>query len=403
MTVGRRITKDFEIECVSPVHIGSGETLTAAEYIFDADNKKVYFINQTKWVQFLCKKGLIDEFFQYVGSQEVNGALDGKGMQFKGKPLWEWLKEESVTREEIKSFTARAGNFCGYKKVNLVARHIADGYGHIYIPGSSIKGALRTGILSYLIRKNKEECMSAWNSVKDSIFKAKLSEGRGSVQNGLKAIQDELEKALLGKLIIRDEGRERYQGITKDALRGLIISDAICVKPMHHTVITQKLDGSLEKKTDPNKIPLFRECIPAGTRLRFSVTADLDMLKVIGFGSIDDIFSATREYVVRNLKFQEQAFTRAFGRLFFATQAFNEAKQADLFLGGGTGFQYKTIIYDLAPDEEKGRAVITKYLDVVFPKHKHKIKDKDISPRTVKLTNQGQGHQLMGLCRLKEV
>ena len=66
-------------------------------------------------------------------------------------------------------------------------------------------------------------------------------------------------------------------------------------------------------------------------------------------------------------------------------------------------FQYKTILYDLAPDGEKGRAVITKYLDVVFPKHKHKIKDKDISPRTVKLTNQGQGYQLMGLCRVKEV
>ena len=137
--------------------------------------------------------------------------------------------------------------------------------------------------------------------------------------------------------------------------------------------------------------------------MHFSVTADLNMLRLIGIENINDIFSVTREYVLRNLKFQEQAFTRAFDRQFFAAQAFNEAKQADLFLGGGTGFQYKTIMYDLAPNEEKGRAVITKYLDVVFPEHKHKIKDKDISPRTVKLTNQGQGHQLMGLCRLKEV
>ena len=174
---------------------------------------------------------------------------------------------------------------------------------------------------------------------------------------------------------------------------------------MHNTIIVQKLDGSLAKAegVNPCRLPLFRECIPAGTRLRFSVTADLNMLRLIGIENINDIFSVTREYVMRNLKFQEHAFTRAFGRQFFAAQAFNEAKQADLFLGGGTGFQYKTIIYDLAPNEEKGRAVITKYLDVVFPKHKHKIKDKDISPRTVKLTNQGQGHQLMGLCRLKEV
>ena len=174
---------------------------------------------------------------------------------------------------------------------------------------------------------------------------------------------------------------------------------------MRNTVIVQKLDGSLAKSEsmNPCRLPLFRECIPAGTRLRFSVTADLSMLKEIGIESIDEVFSATRKYIERNLKFQELAFTRVFGKQFFAVQSFNEAKYADLFLGGGIGFQYKTVLYDLAPDEEKGRAVITKYLDVVFPKHKHKIKDKDISPRTVKLTNQGQGYQLMGLCRVKEV
>jgi len=41
MTVGRRITKDFEIECLSPVHIGSGDKLTAAEYIFDEINNQI--------------------------------------------------------------------------------------------------------------------------------------------------------------------------------------------------------------------------------------------------------------------------------------------------------------------------------------------------------------------------
>lgn len=285
--------------------------------------------------------------------------------------------------------------------MNDIARNVTDAFGSVYIPGSSIKGALRTGLFSNAILKHKNNYVGEWQRIEQTVFNART---RRDI-NQLSRVEGDLGISVFHRLDLQDEYGKSCRGAVNDVLRGLIVSDAACVEPVCNTVIVQKLDGSLAKTEgmNPCRLPLFRECIPAGTRLRFSVTADLDMLKVIGIGSIGDIFSVTREYVMRNLKFQEYAFTRAFGRQFFAAQAFNEAKQADLFLGGGTGFQYKTIIYDLAPNGEKGRAVITKYLDVVFPKHKHKIKDKDISPRTVKLTNQGQGYQLMGLCRVKEV
>ena len=406
MTVGRRITKYFEIECLSPVHIGSGDKLTAAEYIFDEKARQVYFVDQAQWVQFLFRKKLTDEFSRYI--ERTAKQLRKKG-PFQGQLLWDWLTQKGIRPDEIRNLAGTIGHvhtnnpLIDRRSVNEVARNVTNAFGSVYIPGSSIKGALRTGILSSIILKNKEKYTTSWKEIESTISNIR---GRRAL-NCLEKVQSKLEDLVFRELGLQDERGQLCSGAVNDVLRGLIVSDAVCVEPVCNTVIVQKLDGSLAKTEgmNPCRLPLFRECIPVGTRLCFSVTADLDMLKVIGIGSIDDIFSATREYVARNLKFQEHAFTRAFGRQFFAAQAFNEAKQAGLFLGGGTGFQYKTVIHDLAPNEEKGRAVIAKYLDNIFhkPSHKHQFKDKIISPRTVKLTDQGRGYQLMGLCRVKEV
>lgn len=399
-----RETRNFEIECLSPVHIGSGDKLTAVEYIFDEKARQVYFLDQARWLQFLYRKRLTDEFLRHI--RRTAEQLKSKD-PFCGQLLWDWLTQKGIRPDEIRNLAGTIGHvhtnnpLIDRRSVNDIDRNITDAFGSAYIPGSSIKGVLRTGILSNVVLKHKADYTEMWQRIERAVSNAKSRKD----MDQLKFIGRDLEKQVFRKLDLRDEHGKTCNGAVTDVLRGLIVSDATGVEPVHNTIIVQKLDGSLAKAegVNPCRLPLFRECIPAGTRLHFSVTADLNMLRLIGIENINDIFSVTREYVLRNLKFQEQAFTRAFDRQFFAAQAFNEAKQADLFLGGGTGFQYKTIMYDLAPNEEKGRAVITKYLDVVFPEHKHKIKDKDISPRTVKLTNQGQGHQLMGLCRLKEV
>ena len=403
-----RETRNFEIECLSPVHIGSGDKLTAVEYIFDEKARQVYFLDQARWLQFLYRKRLTDEFLRHI--RRTAEQLKSKD-PFCGQLLWDWLTQKGIRPDEIRNLAGTIGHvhtnnpLIDRRSVNDIARNVTDAFGSVYIPGSSIKGALRTGLLSSIILKNKEKYTTSWKEIESTIFNAR---GRSDLKC-LGKVQSKLEGLVFQRLGLQDEHGRACGGSVNDVLRGLIVSDAACVEPVCNTVIVQKLDGSLAKTEgmNPCRLPLFRECIPAGTRLRFSVTADLEMLKVIGIGSIDDIFSVTREYVMRNLKFQEHAFTRAFGRQFFAAQAFNEAKQADLFLGGGTGFQYKTVIYDLAPDEEIGRAAVAKYLDLVFTnkdsKPQHKSKDKDISPRTVKLTAQGREYQLMGLCRVKEV
>ncbi|EHM37598.1 type III-A CRISPR-associated RAMP protein Csm5 [Anaeroglobus geminatus] len=337
MTVRQRITKNFEIECLSPVHVGSGDKLTAAEYIFDEKARQVYFVDQARWIQFLYRKKLTDEFSRYI--EQTAGLLGRKG-PFRGQLLWEWLTQKGIRPDEIRNLAGTIGHvhtnnpLIDRRSVNDIARNVTDAFGSVYVPGSSIKGAFRTGILSDIVFKHKGTYSDQWRCVERIIFNARTRKDTDQ----LGPIRDKLEKMVFHRLDLRDEHGKSCQGAVNDVLRGLIVSDATCVEPVRNTVIVQKLDGSLAKSEsmNPCRLPLFRECIPAGTRLRFSVTADLSMLKEIGIESIDEVFSATRKYIERNLKFQELAFTRVFGKQFFAVQSFNEAKYADLFLGGGT-------------------------------------------------------------------
>ena len=42
-------SREYRLTCISPVHIGSGETFKAFEYLYDRKNKKVGFIQEEKW------------------------------------------------------------------------------------------------------------------------------------------------------------------------------------------------------------------------------------------------------------------------------------------------------------------------------------------------------------------
>ncbi|MFC2639120.1 MAG: hypothetical protein ACFN0X_09440, partial [Mitsuokella sp.] len=154
-------------------------------------------------------------------------------------------------------------------------------------------------------------------------------------------------------------------------------------------------------------ISLFRECIPAGRRLRFSITADFSVLEKIGISSIAEIVQWTRAYTQDGLSWQRKFFDGAYGYVF------DEAEEADLLLGGGTGFLSKTIVRALAPSEKAARDFTARLLDKKFtkrdkrtgkwgPDHKHVIQDGALSPRTLKLAAYGQDTWALGLCRLEE-
>ena len=157
-----------------------------------------------------------------------------------------------------------------------------------------------------------------------------------------------------------------------------------------------------------NKISLFRECLPAGRRLRFSITVDRSMLRTLGISSLEEIVDMMRNFTREGLRLQERTFDREYRPLF------EEAQEADCLLGGGTGFLSKTLAHALAPSEEEARRFIAGYLDEKFtewdraarrkrPAHDHRLLDARLSPRTLKMAREDRDVWILGLCRMQEV
>ena len=391
------VCKAYELECIAPLHVGSGVKLAAFEYLYDRKGNFVYFLDESRWIAFLHERGLMDAFAAFLEQGSP-----------RGKNLWEWLLRKGVREKELQMLSVRRAQVVkltaegeAKDKLNDVACQTVLADGAPYIPGSAIKGAMRTGILYAVVKREPQRFRRFWldflRGAKE-IERTRNPRGKKGAWGRLAAdVCRGIEQEALHTLSLP---QTQAQDAVTSALRGLRVSDAVCTAAEKDTVILQKLDATTKRKKDggtESELPLFRECIPAGRRLRFSLTADFSMLKTAGITSCDAIFDALRAYTRDGLKRQESVWGGAYSELF------EEAADADCLLGGGTGFLSKTLIYALAASEEEAQRMIVAYLDDAFMKHQHKALDSRISPRTLKMAELGPDIWILGLCRMREV
>lgn len=58
----------MKLTCQSPVHIGSGDIYQKNQYVYEDNGKKahIYFLNESKWAEFLEKEKLLDSFVSEI-------------------------------------------------------------------------------------------------------------------------------------------------------------------------------------------------------------------------------------------------------------------------------------------------------------------------------------------------
>ncbi|RGS72691.1 type III-A CRISPR-associated RAMP protein Csm5 [Mitsuokella sp. AF21-1AC] len=391
------VRKEYELTCMAPVHIGNGITLKAYEYVYDDHQQQVLFLDEKKWIAFLYEKGLMDDFAEYINI--TARALAGKG-NFRGQYLWDWLFCHGVAAEEIRALSKRRVTVAkdkiinGKNHLNDIAQQVMLPDGRLYIPGSTIKGALRTAILWQAIEQHPAHFAGIWGQLRSLDFE--------NPRYTKRKIGDEirlLEQQILHALDVTHTAHDAVNS----ALRGLRISDAST--DAKKTIILQKIDESMQAGYPQPKekfLPIFRECIPAGTKLHVSITADFPMLQTIGISSLEELMHTLHAYTQDTLLAEKKVFGHVNANIFC------EAEMADVLLGGGTGFLSKTLVRALAPDEREAKRFISHYLDMAFsrsrkPMHNHVKLDKFMSPRTLKVAKAGQKTWILGLCRFEEM
>lgn len=333
----------------SPLYIGSGREYTKKEYIIR--NGDVGIVNLQRLSVVIFKKGLFESYSNFMTGENKN--------------LYAWLQQNRFTEKEINSITdySFSGNNVNLGKQHGIKSFFKDAFNRPYIPGSSIKGYVRTALLAYEIYNNQEKFKKFKifpNSKNSKNYKKELWGLASSIENEAFEIPIDSKNS-------------------KSKMSGIIISDSEPVDT-ENLVLCEKIDLFTDgRRKSPN---IYFEAIKPATKVRFTLTVDstkCDYTK-------DDIMNAIKLFA----KQYKENFLSKFGIV--ASRSPNT-----IWLGGNTGFHTKTITYNLLGQKE-GLYKVSEIMEFMFKgKHSSDI-NMDVSPHCLNATKYNNQLCHMGEC-----
>lgn len=211
---------------ITPIFIGSGETYYPQDYFID---DKLYFIDRDKFVKKITKEGKFDEFLKV--SSDIKMLLG--------------FIDDNFSKEVAKS-EAKIDYELGDELIDSYSRPIEafikdSFYFKPIIPGTSVKGAIRTALLDYLVYKNFE------------IFERYQKDINKKKEKNLHTIFFCNENK-------NNKGYLNYDA-KKDILKALFVDD---FKAKNFELKILKPINRPYKKNRDNKIPNILECLVDG-------------------------------------------------------------------------------------------------------------------------------------------
>ncbi len=293
-----------ELSIISPVHIGNGNEFTLIDFIME--NKNFINIDFDKVVDYCSEKNI-------KLAEEIEAKLD----KFK---MEEFFKKNHLNPEDFSRYAIPLKiDFDRIRQTKpRVREFIKDANKFPYVPGSSIKGAIRTAIL--------------WSALQDKdIFEYcdELYNSRVNPQTACKKLEQEIF------------GKDAHE----DILRVLRISDTKRLDIKNLEVNEIKIIGNQES------IPTYIESLKAGSNTNFNLWIDEKFLSkdMNKFLNIKNILKICNEFSMSVA--EKQSIYNDFEdatRKFFTEDLKNNIKsckenEAIFNIGWGGGWYSKTI------------------------------------------------------------
>ena len=380
----------------SPVFVGSGQSFDKKDFCLLKKNDKIRLMDMDKLIEYPSQSDRNMELFEKFMLEDKTLAkektLSKSGKLYKGTDCLEkkWLNiflnliEMPVTQRE-RCAIYEIDNEGMFQEENTpceIQRFMRGADGRAYIPGSSVKGMLRTALLQYLIRQNPD----------------KLPYGEN-----IKRTEKDLDSTLINTLALKyKEGVPDTANAVNSIMKGISISDSEPISNDYFTVC-KKIDMSPKNKQ--GEINTARECIKPYEEVIFHMKVDKRYFKPVG------ITTDTKELFSEMIKSFDNEY-RKFYLTKFRNVDFNdtELKNDFLVIGGGSGYFGKNVIYTRY-GFQKGLKKVSKYMYEKDLDKDGNPKDKDgkmknpddfhnhgISPHMLKLTEyQGEMYH-MGIC-----
>ncbi|RLI77782.1 type III-A CRISPR-associated RAMP protein Csm5 [Archaeoglobales archaeon] len=248
----------MKLEILTPVHIGSGDKYLSMDFVIKGN--RVVFIDPMKFFEEIEKKGL----------DPVDVAKEiGEGK----KSIEDFVKDLSKIKTREIAFNGRTPR-------REILAHIKSRE-KPYIPGSSIKGAIRTAILWKEVNENRKLLEWTINHIKEKLRRSK----KGYLEKrDLTRLDDELEEKVFRKARLT----EKRGNPKNDLLRALRIYDS------------EFIDGFSVYQINflgMRNFSVLAECLDAGQRAKVEVDIDEFALQYLSQKlDYDYILSVTREF-----------------------------------------------------------------------------------------------------------
>ena len=281
-------TFQFTLLAMAPIHIGNGEKYTSREFIYE--NGYFYFPDMGKFYNRMVEKGYDHKFERFLQETKPNA---------RNNRLISFLEDNRISDRNfggyriIETKLETNNNYLRGGALNQVSKFIRDPFGNPYIPGSSLKGAIRT----ILMNTNPD-----WNN--KNVLQCK-KENKSLIPWGAKKGQD-------------------YD----DLFNAIRVSDS---QPFSNKslILVQKWDHKA-KPPLAKPLPLYREAIAPSTKINFTIT------------------TTTKEagILIEELGKRAQAFYKEYKNFFLSDFPENKIQpniQYPIYLGAGSGAWTKTI------------------------------------------------------------
>ena len=353
---------DLKLTVVTPFFVGDGIELDKRSYLYNQNRKTVSMIDPERLFKLIVDSRLTDAYEAFM--------LGG------GKDLYEFLRYNRVPEQAINDlilFSVDAENAIvndkyGNPTLQNIRTFIRDAYGNPYVPGSSVKGALRTIILQKLILDDKDH--------PDMDTKSKYFAG-------------DFDKAISNRYINTLKLHKVATNPLNSIMRGIRVSDS---PPLTNSDLT--LSKKIDVHTDGfyKDIPVVRETLKPQSEIQLKLTFDQGLLQN----------RITPDYIIEAVNRYADYYKRTYAKKF--SQPDNSADvdyTGCLIFGGGAGFFTKSLLYPYF-GEEHAVEITTELMKHNYKNGKHYLDPmKGISPRTLKYTKFRQKLLPLGVCKIE--
>lgn len=333
----------MNIEVITPLHIGTGEELAFLDYI--SAKGTLVVADSEGLITSLSNHGKLEEFSNEITTSANVGSTNLKTL-VKKHGLWNSADIAAIEAYQVKkAYTLNAEKKPSIRPFMRTAGHAP------YVPGSSIKGAIRTAVIYKLVKdiKERNERFFYDEVVKNYIYA--LTKTRPNKMNRAgKFFESLLQDYTLSAL---------NRCPNTDIMRAVHISDST---PLDRNSLHLFKVHILNKKDtfdELQEMAIHLECLPPNAKISFKCSIDKHILsefektgKNVPFKSEKDLIDACKEFSQDIIAYERDYFGDIRNNSCQKVKDFYDSCDANIRIGLGSGIISNTI-YLLMPEKER--------------------------------------------------